>query len=122
MEVGGKSLKFCGGILKQSSVHEVTLKLNQNYQREFRDFNERIIALNNVLIITKQSKQNCSNEVMIGTVRKIDDTGVFVAPFAVNGLYTNESTKYVRVVKTNSAIILDESTRHACMVQRLSAA
>ncbi|MNK54315.1 hypothetical protein D3C87_732970 [compost metagenome] len=122
LEVGGKSLKFCGGILKQSSVHEVTLKLNQNYQREFRDFNERIIALNNVLIITKQSKQNCSNEVMIGTVRKIDDTGVFVAPFAVNGLYTNESTKYVRVVKTNSAIILDESTRHACMVQRLSAA
>lgn len=122
LEIGAKSIKFCGSILKESSSHEVTLQLNQNYQREFRDFNERTIELNNVLIISVPSKKNSSHEVIIGTVRKIDETGVFVAPFAVNGTYTNESAKYVRVIKTASSIILDNTTQHACMLQRLAAA
>lgn len=121
LDINSKIHKFCGSILKESSDHEVSLVHDANYCREFRDFNDRVIALGNVLIITRQSSKNSTHEVVIGNVKKIDDTGVFVEPFAVNGHYMTDAAKYVRIIKTQAAIILDGNTVHACMIARLSA-
>ena len=121
LEISGKSHKFCGSILKESSTHEVSLVHDDKYRKEYRDFNDRLIANGNTIIITKQSSKNSTIEVIIGNVRKIDDSGIFVEPFAVNGTYMSDNAKYIRIIKTNTAIVLDSSTASACMVQRLSA-
>lgn len=120
LEIGGKNYKFNGNILKESSSHEVALVYDSEYKKEFVDFNGRTIEEGKLIIVMKQSTKNSQNEMIMGNVRRIDATGIFVEPFAVNGGFFSGNTKYIRVTKTQCSIMVDSLTHHHILINKLS--
>lgn len=120
LEIDGKKHKFSGAILKQSSSHEVELVCDNDYQKEFLDFNGRVIEVGKLIVVTKSSSKNSQNEMLLGNVRRIDSTGIFVEPFAVNGAFFAGGTNYVRVTKTTCAMVIDTTTHHSVLLNKLA--
>lgn len=121
LEINGKTIKICGSVLKESSEHEVALVFNPDYIKEFKDFNDRLIEVGKLIVILKQSNKSAQNQMVMGNVRKIDSTGIFVEPFAVNGSYFVGSEKYIRITKTQSTMIIDSTTQHVILLNKLAA-
>ena len=120
LEIGGKTRKFSGTILKESSSHEVALVYDDDYVKEYKDFNGALIEVGKLIVVTKQSDKTTQQEMILGNVRRIDHSGVHVEPFAINGHFFTSSGKYLRITKTKCALVLDSTTQHSVLINKLS--
>jgi hypothetical protein len=121
IEINNVKMNFCGSKLKESSCSEVKFKCDNNYVREYFDFNGKLIELDKLLLVSRRGSTGSQNEMVIGNVRKIEVAGVFVEPFAINGCFFNGHKNYMRLTKTNNTIMLDSTTQHNVLLNRLSA-
>lgn len=121
IEINNIKMNFCGSKLKESSTSEVEFKCDNNYKREYFDFNGKLIEIDKLLLVSRHGTSNSQNELVIGNVRKIEVQGVFLEPFAINGCFFNGHKNYLRLTKTNNTMLLDSTTQHNVLLNRLSA-
>lgn len=120
IEVEGKIRKFCGSLLDETDVTQTSMVSNEQYVREFRDFNDRVIELGQCVVFMRCTKGKSTQEMVMGSVQKVDMLGVHVAPFAVNGKFANGHDMF-RSTKTETMMIVDADTQNSVFVNKLCA-
>lgn len=120
LDFPGRSVKFCGSILRECDAQEPVLLYDEDFVPTYLDFNEREINVGDRIVVCKRGDGG-SADMLMGNVRKVNLQGVYFAPFAINGQFTNDKTKLVKLCGTSSVMIIDSSTSNAIMIQKLSA-
>jgi hypothetical protein len=120
LEFPGRSIKFCGSILRECEEQELVIIYNEDFVPTYLDFNEREIKIGDRIVVSKRSEHGHA-DMLLGNVRRIDVKGVYFAPFAINGNFTNDTVALVKITRNNSVMVLDSSTTGAILMQKLSA-
>lgn len=121
IEINNKKIKLCGSKLRESSSSDVKFKYNEDFVREYFDFNGQQICVDKLLLFSRRSENTSQLEMVIGNVRKIEIKGVFVEPFAINGNFFTGCKKFMKLTKTINTLVLDSATQHNVLLNKLSA-
>jgi hypothetical protein len=125
LEVDGRSKKWWhkGDTLEECDPHEATAYVeNAGIVATYMDIMGQAITEGTVVAFARASRVNSGTiEMVLGTVRKVTQSGIMVLPFIVNNKQEIQKEE-VRVAKPDKCLVMNKGTQSALMMAKMSAA